>query len=312
MRTTPASGVDVLRREKFNRGLKTSEGEVTARRDPVYPISAERVLARGTLGYMDMVIKTTQPFINRLMKQYEDRSYRQDDAGDFISSVRGHKFSAAEKLSGKTGAMAKVERAYRMSGKTAMKHSIQDWDDQVSDALNMHVNKEWYSEHMEDMVGNWIRQNVSKIQSIPSEYLTEVENIIRWGYETRQPKVNVYRRLEKLIGLSKSKALMIARDQLGTLNYQMTRFEAESAGCSKYIWMTKRDNRVRDSHKALHGTVQSWNNPPPMWYMTKSRGIVYTGRYCNPGEDYGCRCRAKPVFDLEGAKSLLAQRFKPL
>ena len=312
MNATPMRGIDVLRRDKFNSGQKKAPGEVIARKDPVYPISAERELARGTLAYTEMIIRTTQPYIDRLMRQYEERNYRQDDIGDFISSIRGHKFSAAEKLSAKTGAMRKMEKTYAFSGKLAMNHSIKDWDGQVADALGMHVSKEWYSEHMEDMVGNWVRQNVSKIQSIPSEYLTEVENIIRWGYETRQPKVNVYRRLEKAIGLSKSKALMIARDQLGTLNYQMTRFEAESAGCSKYVWITKRDNRVRDSHRALHGTIQSWNNPPPMWYMTKSRGIVYTGRYCNPGEDYGCRCRAKPVFDLEGAKMLLAQRFKAL
>jgi len=312
MNIRPLRGIDVLRKNKFHTGQKKTSGEVTARKDPVYPISAERELARGTLAYTDMIIKTSQPYIDRIMRQYEERSYRQDDAGDFISAIRGHKFSAAEKLSQKTGALKRLEKTYVFSGNLAKKHSINDWDEQCKGALDMGVNKEWYSEHMEDMVGNWVRQNVSKIQSIPSEYLTEVENIIRWGYETRQPKVNVYRRLEKLVGLSKSKAMMIARDQLGTLNYQMTRFEAESAGCSKYIWITKRDNRVRDSHRALHGTVQSWNNPPPMWYMTKSRGRVYTGRYCNPGEDYGCRCRAKPVFDLDGAKELLAQRFKAL
>ena len=308
----PNGGVTVLPKKKRSRGQIDASGEVEARRNPVYPISAERELARVTLAYMDMAIRTTQPFVNRLMRQYEDRSYRQDDAGDFISAIRGQKFAAAEALSKKTGAMAKLEKGYKFSGGLAKKHSIEDWNGQVKEALGMQVNKDWYSENMEDMVGNWIRQNVSKIQSVPSEYLTEIENIIRWGYETRQPKVNVYRRLEKLIGLERSRAVMIARDQLGTLNYQMTRFEAESAGCSKYKWITKRDSRVRDSHRELHGTIQSWNNPPAMWYWTKSRGRVYTGRFCNPGEDFGCRCVAKPVFDLTGARELLAQKFKPL
>ena len=302
----PIRGINVLRKKK----QKT--GEVTARKNPVYPYSAERELARVTLSYTEAIIKTTQPYINRLMRQYEERNYRQDAVGDFISSVRGQKFAAAEKLSQKHGLLKNVEKGYQFSSKLAMNHSINDWNEQVKDALGMSVNKEWYSENMEDMVGNWIRSNVSKIQSVPAEYLTEVENIIRWGYETRQPKVNVYRKLEKLTGMSRSKALMIARDQLGTLNAQMTRFEHESAGISKYKWITKRDSRVRDSHRALHGTIQSWNNPPPMWYMTVSRGIVYTGRYCNPGEDYGCRCIAKPVFDLDSAKELLAQKFKPL
>lgn len=308
----PVRGIDVLRRNREHTSKKKASGEVEARRNPVYPISAERELARATLRYTDDVIKTVQPYINRLMRQYEDRSYRQDDVGDFISAVRGQKFAAAEKLSKKTGAMAALEKGYTYSGGLAKKNSINDWNDQVKGALGMQVNKEWYSENMEDMVGNWVRQNVSKIQSIPSEYLTDIENIIRWGYETRQPKVNVYNRLEKYIGLTRSKAMMIARDQLGTLNSQMTRYEHESAGVSKYRWITKRDSRVRDSHRELHGTIQSWNNPPAMWYWTQSRGRVYTGRFCNPGEDYGCRCCAKPVFDLEGAKELLQQKFKPL
>lgn len=306
----PVRGISVLQRAERR---KTQEkGEKTARKNPVYPYSAERELARVTLRYTDMIIRTVQPHIDRIMRQYEERNYRQDAVGDFISSIRGHKFAAAEKLSKKTGAMAALANGYAFSGNLAKKHSIEDWDEQVKGAVGMQINKEWYSENMEDMVENWIRQNVSKIQSIPSEYLTDVENIIRWGYETRQPKVNVYRRLEKYIGLSRSKAVMIARDQLGTLNYQMTRYEAESAGCGKYIWITKRDNRVRDSHKELHGTVQKWSDPPAMWYMTKSRGRVYTGRFCHPGEDYCCRCVAKPVFDLEIAKQYLAERFKPL
>ena len=183
MEEKPVRGINVLRKIKRRRAKGIAPNEAIAWRDPVYPISAERELARATLAYTDMVINTTQPYIDRLMRQYEDRSYRQDDAGDFISAVRGHKFSAAEKLSRKTGAMAAVEKGYKFSGELAKKHSINSWNDQVKDALGVQVNKDWYSDNMEDMVGNWIRQNVSKIQSIPSEYLTEVENIIRWGHD---------------------------------------------------------------------------------------------------------------------------------
>ena len=161
------------------------------------------------------------------------------------------------------------------------------------------------------MIQRWIHENVSKIQSIPNEYLAEVESIIRWGYETKQPKVNVYRRLEKLIGLTQSKARMIARDQLGSLNSQMTQFEHQSAGVGKYKWITKRDSRVRDCHRALHGTIHKWSEPPAQWYMTTSRGIVYTG-FAHPGEAIGCRCTAAPVFDIDIAKIMLADKFRPL
>lgn len=309
----PLRGIDVPEKRRRRKWQNKASGTVEPRRRPVYPISAERVLAKSVLAYTNIVISTAQPVINGLMRQYIEREeFRTDDAGDFISSVRGMRFSVAERLSQKTGALKKIEKGYKTSGEMAKNHSIQDWNDEVKDALGMQVNEDYYKDSMESMVDNWIRENVSKIQSIPSEYLGQVEEIIRWGYTTRQPKVNVYRKLEKLIGLSRSKALMIGRDQLGTLNYQLTRYEQESAGVSHYKWITKLDDRVRDSHRALHGTIQSWNDPPEMWYMTKSKGIVYTGRFCHPGQDYCCRCTAKPVFNLEGAKELLAQKFMPL
>ena len=304
----PEAGIRVPQSRK-----RKEHGEVTPRRRPVYPISAEREAMRGSLMYANMVIATTKPVIDGIMKHYVEREdVRQDASDDFITSMRGLRLSAAERLSKKTGAMKALEKQYAKSGRMAKNHSINDWNDQVRDALGFEVNKQYYEESMEDMIQRWIHENVSKIQSIPNEYLAEVESIIRWGYETKQPKVNVYRRLEKLIGLTQSKARLIARDQLGSLNSQMTQFEHQSAGVGKYKWITKRDSRVRDCHRALHGTIHKWSEPPPMWYMTKSRGMVYTGKYCHPGQDVGCRCTAAPVFDIDIAKIMLADKFRPL
>ena len=307
----PERGISVLRPKRTRR--RPEHGEATPRRRPVYPISAEREAMRAGIAYTETVINAVQPVINDIMRGYVEREeYRQDAAGDFISGMRGMRMRAAERLSQKTGALTRLEKDVSKSGHMAKTHSIKDWGDQVKEVLGQDISTKYYEEKMEDMVQQWIRENVSKITTIPNEYLAEVEAIIRWGYETKQPKVNVYRRLEKQIGLTKSKARMIARDQIGTLNAQMTRYEHESAGIGKYKWITKRDGRVRDMHRALHGTVHKWSEPVAEWYMTKSRGIVYTGRYIHPGEGYGCRCTASPVFDIDTAKELLAQKFSPL
>ena len=295
----PVRGIDVLRRKRVRNGQIREHGEISPRRRPTYPISAERECMRGTLAYTEMVIQTVQ-------RQYVERGeVRQDATGEFITTARGLRMAAAERLDRKKGALAKLEKQYARSGSIAKNHSIEDWNDQVRDALGFEINVKSYQEDLESMVQRWIHENVSKIQSIPNEYLAEVESIIRWGYETKQPKVNVYRRLEKLIGLTKSKAMMIA---IGITEEG----RKEIAGVGKYKWITKRDSRVRDSHRALHGTVHKWSEPPAEWYMTKSRGIVYTGRYCHPGESYGCRCVASPVFDIDIAKRYLANKFKPL
>ena len=63
-------------------------------------------------------------------------------------------------------------------------------------------------------------------------------------------------------------------------------------------WKTVHDSRVRDCHQSFDGKIFSWDDPPEIWYKTKTRGIVHTGRRCHPGEDYCCRCAAIPVFDI--------------
>ena len=48
-----------------------------------------------------------------------------------------------------------------------------------------------------------------------------------------------------------------------------------------YIWRTRGDEKVRQSHAANDGQIFAWDNPPP------------TG---HPGEDFGCRCTSEPYY----------------
>ena len=45
---------------------------------------------------------------------------------------------------------------------------------------------------------------------------------------------------------------------------------------------------VREMHKALAGKVFSWDDPP----ITNEKGDRN-----NPGQDYGCRCYARPIVE---------------
>ena len=58
----------------------------------------------------------------------------------------------------------------------------------------------------------------------------------------------------------------------------------------EYVWSTSQDSRVRDSHRRLNRKKFRWDDPPVV--------DPKTGRRCHPGEDYGCRCVALPVFNL--------------
>jgi len=288
--------------KKVNRRLKDGDNERVAKNIPLYPMGAERELARVTTKYAISMIKFMKPYIKQIMSMYKVAT-RNDSRFDDYESFR-------DKLATKIIEMSddfydeasgwQISKLIERCGNIAKSNSINDWVKLVKETIGYAPSKEFYDDLLEDSVKMWTEENVNYITSLPSELLSKVQEIVLWGYETKQPLVNVYVRLEKQLGITKSQARMIARDQIGTLNSRVTRFEHESMGCSKYVWKSKHDERVRECHRELDGTIQSWNNPPLMWYMTLS-GKRYTGRACHPGEDYGCRCVAIPVFDVNKA-----------
>jgi SPP1 gp7 family putative phage head morphogenesis protein len=86
-------------------------------------------------------------------------------------------------------------------------------------------------------------------------------------------------------GVSKSRADLIARDQVLKLNGQVNQHRQQQVGIMEYTWSTSRDERVRDAHQDLQGKTYRWDTPPD----------VGRGRNLNPGQDYQCRCIGIPV-----------------
>ena len=293
---------------------KGEAGKKIPRRNPVYPISAERELARGFLMVPAVIIQKSKPYIDRIIAIYDvwaqenvrvDARISMQDAIGMILEEYG-----ADIMDGID--IGKITDKVNRTARYARNISVRDWKALVKNAVNLTIDEPFYMESMDDLIGKWAYQSVQSITGYPQEYLDKIQEIITWGYTTRQPMVNVYRRIQKLTGGTKSHAKMMARDLMGTLNCQMTRYEHESMGVSQYKWITKRDARVRECHRELHGHIFDWNNPPAQWYYTKGRGIIYDGQYCHPGEAYGCRCVAQPVFDEKKLQAYMSEdRVRP-
>jgi hypothetical protein len=68
---------------------------------------------------------------------------------------------------------------------------------------------------------------------------------------------------------------------------RLVQWFARRAGSARYIWTTMRDERVRQLHRELEGTVQRWDSPP-------LAGLP--AFFGHPGEAAGpCRCQAFPL-----------------
>lgn len=91
--------------------------------------------------------------------------------------------------------------------------------------------------------------------------------------------------LQKNYKITKNKAKFLAYQETSLLISQYRQQRYTEIGLNEYEWSTSKDRRVREEHKKLDGKIFNWDNPP-----------VIDGRAVNPGEDFGCRCVAKPVI----------------
>jgi uncharacterized protein with gpF-like domain len=101
---------------------------------------------------------------------------------------------------------------------------------------------------------------------------------------------------------------LIARDQVGKLQYAITRKQFESIGMDGYYWVTARDERVRGnpmgrfpkavpSHWIMEGTVCKFSDPT----VYSDLGREWLKRTAlmpmvHPGQAILCRCTATPYW----------------
>lgn len=98
--------------------------------------------------------------------------------------------------------------------------------------------------------------------------------------------------------LDKSRAKFIARQETKLAQVSFIQSRYQKAGIDEYFWECVSGTKahpVRKRHRELNdesarGKTFRFSNPP------RSSEDGQPPRYNNPGEDYNCRCRARPVL----------------
>ena len=138
-------------------------------------------------------------------------------------------------------------------------------------------------------IDQWVNTNINLIESgthAPIDgrrlksVLGRVESMVHDAHASGLRVEELSGQLQRM-GVGKARANLIARDQILKLNGQINRQRQLAAGITQYTWSTSKDERVRDEHADLEGSVHDWNAPPPPGH---------------PGQDYQCRCTAIPIM----------------
>lgn len=275
---------------------------VKSRSIPHYPESAEREFKRVTNGYIRLLRESLRKHLPSIMDAYKEEYHHKDarfDASQELESrVHDELTQVAKELEQKLAAYG-LNHLVEKIAKLTQTNSLREWKRVCRDTLGIDLLSDYYSaDFYEEAIRRWVSDNVQMIQSIPNDTLGEMREIILDGFKRGKTSTDISKEIQKTYSVTRRKAQSLARDQIATLNAEISKMQQQDAGCTRYKWSSSKDQRVRDCHRALDGKIFSWDDPPEMWYETKA-GRVYTGRHCHPGEDYLCRCVAIPVFDFD-------------
>ncbi len=267
----------------------------------LYPKNAEKEMKAVTNAYMKILKKEVKEHLPEIMAAYNRERHidsRYDDLSDLKQEL-GRVFQKIAQNVEKAIASFGLKDKLHSVAHRVQKTSYQQWQRSVQKTVGIDLIENYYNaDFYGDIVQKWVDQSVSMIQSIPQQELGQMEQIISDGFKKGSSISDIAQQIQDEYDVSKGKAQFLARDQIGTLNSQLARRQQEDAGVKKYIWRDSGDGKVRACHHALNGKICSWDDPPEMWQM--KRGVrVNTGRRCHPGEDYGCRCHADPVFEYD-------------
>lgn len=159
-----------------------------------------------------------------------------------------------------------------------------------------------------DYIDASIFDNTRLIMSIPEQYLTQVESIVMTNVRAGGRPSAIAKLLQKQFDVTENRAKMIARDQTAKVNGDLNKKRQVASGFNFFQWLTSEDERVRDRHDDISDKMTAygvgiyrWDNPP----------ISSNGTPIIPGQDFQCRCTARPVGQREVDENIKAGRTRP-
>lgn len=269
----------VLRNRRNARllGRRVRSRPVTPQR---FPAAVEGSYARYGLGIVTQVQAIARARLYPRLPELLERGRRgdrrldaaADDARTILDLVR---------LSVDQGVTTdrRLEEQIRDFGRRVSAYQGSELQRQIRQSLGVEVplNDPRFGEQLR----TWAAENVRLIKSIPDQSLDQVERLVVAGVDRGARWENLREEIEDRFEVSRSRAALIARDQVGKFYGTVQKARQTELGISHYFWRTSLDERVRPEHVVREGKRIAWNDPPEDGH---------------PGHPINCRCTAEPDF----------------
>lgn len=245
----------------------------------LYPLSQERSYQAMLLDFVEDLEKGFEQDIGRFLQLFIDEQRRNlprtDEWTDNVENL-------VNNLSLKFDDRAKkrIEAMTLNLGKSTSKFNLEQWRKATNSVFGIDLLQ--YEPWLDNALKSFVKENVSLIKSIKDKSLSTLETSLQRDIRKGTRVEDIRKNIQEVFDVTKSRAKLIARDQIGKLNGELTQLRQQEAGIKSYIWRTALDERVREEHAEREGEKFYWSDPPEGGH---------------PGEDYQCRCYAEPNFE---------------
>ena len=155
---------------------------------------------------------------------------------------------------------------------------------------NISISGEYHERIMQAVVS----ENLALIKSIPEHVLKDMQITLSQGIISGNQK-ELIKSLKRIKGMSKDRAVFIARDQMHKAAESFKQVQNVALGIEYYEWLTADDERVSDGiggHKQNNHRIFKYGSNEAIISYSSKRGMYYG----KPGDRPNCRCIAVGVI----------------
>jgi SPP1 gp7 family putative phage head morphogenesis protein len=137
-----------------------------------------------------------------------------------------------------------------------------------------------------DVMDAIVAGNVSLIRSIPAQHFTQIEGMVMRSVQAGRDLKQLTDDLQDAFGVTRRRAIAIARDQNNKATAMITRARQMEIGVTKAIWLHSHGGNPRPEHLSWSG--QEYDVAKGMWSKVDHAWVW-------PGTAINCRCVSKSI-----------------
>lgn len=251
-----------------------------------HPVRIEQQYAKILRGIVDGINAELKGRIAEELKAEvaaREDGYRADDLSAVLRAIRSLS-------TGNLHGMSFV----RSIGDSVRSAIDGNWQKAINQAIG--VNVALPGTDMSANIDAWVEENTALITNLAQSYLSKVTTAVNSGFRDGLSWRDISKNIQAETGVAKRRADLIARDQVATMNMQVTKQRAADLDIKQFVWRTMEDQRVRGNPSGLYPKAK------PSHYARNGKTYNWSdgagARDTFPGQAINCRCFAANVIEF--------------